>query len=568
MLFREEKEMRRPRILWGFVALFFFLAAGPAQPGGPTFDLRIDAPAALNNQTAGATVQVEAVARLASSGIVTEDGAQGWSVSLEATGWRIAAATTDGTAADLRNTMDSESSFLLTEILGGGTGVVSTVGLDLVGSTTLAPSGEVDILRVTLEGVVPEPVDFDCVPAVCELAYVNGGQGSGEPVENLVTYRGESFFPSLGSSETSICPFVERETAFRADVPGAVSRSAKIDKVRYEYTLEVPAPATGTIPVPVHIFLDSELEACLGPAMENICTNGENFFEEKTFVYGCADEVDNDGNGVSDSDDPDCNGIQGWSFSIVTDPCYNIRSTTVGAPANRGATTVGTVGDLNTNPPGLRDPSGSFEKTERVNPADPPINAGRQGAVSAVVLAFTNPVILPQIGASHICTLNGDVNVSSIQMEGDTTAPCNLTFLDPDDDGLAGSGEPVKTAVTVAGETAIPNLCHATIIVRGLGLPLFRRGDSNDDGRVNIADAVWIANEIFYSGPPTVCQDAADANDDSGPGGNLPDVSDVVFIIEYQFNGGSAPLNPGPTTCGIDPTDVDLLVCEANQTSC
>ena len=47
--------------------------------------------------------------------------------------------------------------------------------------------------------------------------------------------------------------------------------------------------------------------------------------------------------------------------------------------------------------------------------------------------------------------------------------------------------------------------------------------------------------------------DAADA-DDSGE----LNLSDAVWIFRYLFLGGDAPPDPGPATCGEDPTDDDL----------
>jgi hypothetical protein len=51
--------------------------------------------------------------------------------------------------------------------------------------------------------------------------------------------------------------------------------------------------------------------------------------------------------------------------------------------------------------------------------------------------------------------------------------------------------------------------------VTGTALPIFRRGNANGDLSVNIADAIWILQEVFRSGPESTCQDAADANNDS-----------------------------------------------------
>ena len=52
------------------------------------------------------------------------------------------------------------------------------------------------------------------------------------------------------------------------------------------------------------------------------------------------------------------------------------------------------------------------------------------------------------------------------------------------------------------------------------------------------------------------CEDAMDANDDG-----QVDTADVIFTLDYIFQGGLAPALPFPD-CGADLTD-DLLGCES-----
>jgi len=86
---------------------------------------------------------------------------------------------------------------------------------------------------------------------------------------------------------------------------------------------------------------------------------------------------------------------------------------------------------------------------------------------------------------------------------------------------------------------------------------VFRRGDSNGDGRVDISDPVSIVAFLFLGGSPSLCADAADANDD----GKI-DISDPVGILGFLFLGTDAPQVPGPDTCGEDPTADELATCE------
>ncbi len=83
----------------------------------------------------------------------------------------------------------------------------------------------------------------------------------------------------------------------------------------------------------------------------------------------------------------------------------------------------------------------------------------------------------------------------------------------------------------------------------------FRRGDGNGDSIVNIADVVFLLTNLFAGGVDPTCEDAADANDD----GNI-DVSDIISILGFQFNGTNQPPPPF-VNCGVDPTDTDGLGC-------
>jgi len=84
----------------------------------------------------------------------------------------------------------------------------------------------------------------------------------------------------------------------------------------------------------------------------------------------------------------------------------------------------------------------------------------------------------------------------------------------------------------------------------------FVRGDANADGKVNIADPIWIMNQLFLAGPESPCASAADANDD----GQVSTV-DAVYLATYLFQHGAVPAVPFPA-CGADGT-ADSLTCEA-----
>ncbi len=73
------------------------------------------------------------------------------------------------------------------------------------------------------------------------------------------------------------------------------------------------------------------------------------------------------------------------------------------------------------------------------------------------------------------------------------------------------------------------NADHAVAIVK--------RGDTNNDGQLNVSDAVFIIAHIFGGGPtPQPNPIVGDANCSGGLS-----ISDAVFIIAYIFGGGADP---------------------------
>ncbi|NIP42478.1 MAG: hypothetical protein GWO41_08430 [candidate division Zixibacteria bacterium] len=66
-------------------------------------------------------------------------------------------------------------------------------------------------------------------------------------------------------------------------------------------------------------------------------------------------------------------------------------------------------------------------------------------------------------------------------------------------------------------------------------------GDANEDGSVNVSDAVYIINFVFVGGNAPFPYFVADSNCDCSV-----NVSDAVSIINFVFVGGDAPCQ-GPT---------------------
>jgi hypothetical protein len=78
----------------------------------------------------------------------------------------------------------------------------------------------------------------------------------------------------------------------------------------------------------------------------------------------------------------------------------------------------------------------------------------------------------------------------------------------------------------------------------------FRRGDTNQDGAVNITDAIASLNMLFLGAPLTPCADALDSDDN-----RAFDITDPIYLLNHLFLGGPALPSPGIDVCGADTTD-------------
>ena len=83
----------------------------------------------------------------------------------------------------------------------------------------------------------------------------------------------------------------------------------------------------------------------------------------------------------------------------------------------------------------------------------------------------------------------------------------------------------------------------------------FLRGDSNDDGSVDVSDAVAVLGYLFQGGNAPYCADAADANDDGSV-----DIGDPIVILRSLFQGSARIRAPYPRA-GYDRTP-DALDCD------
>ena len=106
---------------------------------------------------------------------------------------------------------------------------------------------------------------------------------------------------------------------------------------------------------------------------------------------------------------------------------------------------------------------------------------------------------------------------------------------------------PVANVMVVDGGSLDANLEDGSIALNPVVTLDFIRGDANSDARVNIADGVWIINELFLGGPANPCPISSDSNGDGST-----DAGDAIYIFNYRFLDGPMPVAPFPSCGQVD----------------
>ena len=150
-----------------------------------------------------------------------------------------------------------------------------------------------------------------------------------------------------------------------------------------------------------------------------------------------------------------------------------------------------------------------------------------------------NPVVYVDLATGDYFHFVSNVEASVGHLDGLLATEDSLFLADIASQGSMNDG----------GGSGVIYRVHAT----QKGRELFVRGDSNRDDSVNLSDCFRVLEYLFQTGEPLPCPDAADANDD----GEV-DILDAVAILFVLFVGSTMPPPfPGP---GEDPTP-DALRC-------
>ncbi len=153
-----------------------------------------------------------------------------------------------------------------------------------------------------------------------------------------------------------------------------------------------------------------------------------------------------------------------------------------------------------------------------------------------------------------------------IDIDVEVTIP---TGVDPETvtidlkNGIKGVGQPQDLTIT-----SLINPDIQSAVVNGLTFEvsnappeiLFKRGDSNNDGAVDISDAIHVLRYLFLGDDELHCQDASDSNDDE-----LIDISDALHLLGVLHLG--KPAIPPGLNCGTD-DDVQFEDCPEGSSEC
>ena len=155
----------------------------------------------------------------------------------------------------------------------------------------------------------------------------------------------------------------------------------------------------------------------------------------------------------------------------------------------------------------------------------------------------------------------GDIRRRSVFFGDDALPFGAMSFREYD--GFTISVVNADGATVLSGVVAVPAApdgAAAALVVRfstvGRYDSWFIRGDANEDGQLDLSDAVRSLEILFLGGESPRCEDSLDINDD----GEI-DVSDPVSVLLYLFQGGREPAFPGALISGYDLT-ADTIFCE------
>ena len=149
---------------------------------------------------------------------------------------------------------------------------------------------------------------------------------------------------------------------------------------------------------------------------------------------------------------------------------------------------------------------------------------------------------------------NGLPDLAVANHQGGSVSVLLNRSLAPFSPDCNGNGIPDECDIA-SGEAADDNGDGVPDGCQDLGR-VFRRGDANASGDLDIADAIFLLGYLFAQDAAPACLDAADANDSGAI-----DIADAIAVLSHLF-AQAGPLPEPFGACRVDPT-ADDLECSA-----
>jgi hypothetical protein len=424
-------------------------------------------------------------------------------------------------------------------------GVVSAIVLHQTKKMVLQPgapnkpdTATQRVAKLVFKGTMP--ADKETVT----LKFIDGLFGAGEAVANVVTYNSTSNSPTLGACEILLDTSKGPEPTY---ILALVDKDATDVGSGANNTIAKTVPADTPNVVTVDLLLKTEnlpleagdVEPADGPQGWSVGLR-----HKDNMTLAVTNYVDIEGSDVTGPEIyPPIPGVSKVSTLYDNDADGGPNATPPGTPDIVKLQDLATAGFV------------VSEKAFVTAKATRPAGETPVGVVSAIVLHQTKKMVLQANATDKVLRMvfTMPAVAAGATIEGTISI----------EDGLFGSGEAVMNVITHKSTSMTPSVKRGLIIqLTGELIPVnemdqFIRGDANNDGKVNIADVVWIVYTVVPGVAPgysIACPDSGDANDDEAL-----NISDAAFLIQYQFQGGSAPVAP-LLECGSD-DDANEVTC-------
>ncbi len=200
-----------------------------------------------------------------------------------------------------------------------------------------------------------------------------------------------------------------------------------------------------------------------------------------------------------------------------------------------------------------------------ITPLGDEIGAGQfeQGFTAAAILSFDVLVTLQPVGTftTLAFTVRGEAGASAdFVWLSDQNRPPDATQASSPKGGTGGTAPYNPSIATIQGRSH--RMCELSmqVIFDNAAASDFVRCEANGDGSLDIADGIFILNDLFTD-VDAPCPAATDCNDDGSR-----DISDAIYAFTFLFVDGSPPPAPYPE-CGGS-TKIEAVDCPVLSTSC